>query len=235
MPDASAGNAFELRGVEKQYGALRPLRVRDLRIAVKSRAALLGFDAPAAETFVNLITGAALPDRGEVVSFGQATSAIADGDAWLAFVERFGFVSDRAALLDAMTVAQNLALPFDLDVDPVPASVMTRVGTLAAEVDLDASRLGAAAGDADSLQRAKARLARALALDPAALVLEHPTATLEPGDANAYAALVHRISEQRGLTVVALTLDETFAKALGGRRLAWQPATGEFRERKTWF
>ena len=47
---------------------------------------LIGFDRPAAEVFVNLITGASLPDTGEVESLGRPTRAIADSDEWLAFV-----------------------------------------------------------------------------------------------------------------------------------------------------
>ena len=103
-----------LTDVEKQYGGLRPLRVRDLRVPAGRITMLLGFDRPAAEVFVNLITGASLPDKGEVASLGRPTSAIADSDEWLAFVERFGIVSDRIVLLEAMTVAQNLAISFDL-------------------------------------------------------------------------------------------------------------------------
>ena len=46
------------QNVEKQYGGLRPLRVRDLRMPAGRITMLIGFDRPAAEVFVNLITGA---------------------------------------------------------------------------------------------------------------------------------------------------------------------------------
>ena len=95
MPDP-----LVLTNVEKQYGGLRPLRVRDLRVPAGRITMLIGFDRPAAEVFVNLITGASLPDKGEVASLGRPTSAIADSDEWLAFVERFGIVSDRIVLLE---------------------------------------------------------------------------------------------------------------------------------------
>ena len=65
MPDS-----LVLTDVEKQYGGLRPLRVRDLRVPAGRATMLLGFDRPAAEVFVNLITGASLPDTGEVASLG---------------------------------------------------------------------------------------------------------------------------------------------------------------------
>jgi ABC-type polar amino acid transport system ATPase subunit len=235
MPDATTAAAVQFRDVEKQYGALRPLRIHDLRIDAGSRAALVGFDLAAAEAFVNLATGAVLPERGEVVCLGQSSAAIADSDAWLAFVERIGIVSSRIVLLEGMAIAQNLALPFDLEIDPIPANVVPRVRALAAETDIGESMFMIAAGEADANTRARLLLARALALDPEILLLEHPTAALKPEDVKAYAASLQKISDRRKLTMVALTVDEKFAKALGGRLLNWQPATGEFKERRGWF
>ena len=58
--------------------------------------------------------------RGEVRVFGRPTSAIADSADWLATVDRFGIVSERAVLLEALTVVQNLAMPFTLEIEPPP-------------------------------------------------------------------------------------------------------------------
>ena len=69
------------------------------------------------------------------------------------------------------------------------------------------------------LVRSKIYLARALAFDPAILVLEHPTASLSVGDAKAFAAIVSAVAARRGLTTVGLLMDEKFAKATGGRLL----------------
>ena len=79
-----------------------------------------GFDQPSAEVFVNLATGATLPDAGDVSVFGRPTTAIDDSADWLATVDRFGIVSERAVLLDALTVIQNLAMPFTLEIEPPP-------------------------------------------------------------------------------------------------------------------
>jgi ABC-type transporter Mla maintaining outer membrane lipid asymmetry ATPase subunit MlaF len=233
MPDAA--HALELRDVEKAYGALRPLRIRDLQIQSGTRSTLIGLDLPAAETFVNLITGAVLPDKGEVLTLGQRTSAIVDSDVWLRFVEQFGFVSDRIALLDAMTVAQNLAIPFSLEIDPISPDVLSRVHALAAEVGIAPSSLNGLTGEASTSLRAKVRLARALALDPRVLVLEHPTASLALDEAKPYAATLGEIWDRRKMTLVAISMDEMFGRALGGRLLVLQPATGEFKERRRWF
>ncbi len=234
MPDAPP--ALEFQSVEKHYGGLRPLRVRALAIPYRSRASLIGFDQPAAEVFVNLATGAALPDAGEVRALGMATASIAEGDAWLRFVERFGFVSARVVLLESMTIEQNLALPFGLELEPVPADVVPRVRGLADEAAIPREALGVAAARADPLLRARVTLARALALGPEMLLVEHPTAGLSSGDSRRYAALLREIVERRALTAAALTVDERFAEAFGGRLLTWQPATGELRERRRrWF
>lgn len=217
--------------VEKQYGGLRPLRVRDLRVAGGRVTMLIGLDRPAAEVFVNLVTGATLPDKGEVHSLGRPTSAILNSDDWLLFVERFGIVSDRIVLLDAMTVAQNLAISFDLNLEPVPPSIMARVVALAAEVGIDMDALETRVADGPPLLRAQVHLARALAFDPAVLLLEHPTANLSADDAKLYASIVKAAAERRNLTTMGLLMDEKFAKATGGRLMFWQPATGEMRER----
>jgi ABC-type transporter Mla maintaining outer membrane lipid asymmetry ATPase subunit MlaF len=140
-------------------------------------------------------------------------------------------VSDRIVLLEGMTVAQNLAISFDLNLEPVPPEIMTRVVTLSAEAGIEASALDTRVADAGPLLRSQIFLARALAFDPLMLVLEHPTANLSPDGAHAFAQIVARVSARRGLTTIGLLMDETFAKAIGGRLLRWQPATGELRER----
>jgi ABC-type transporter Mla maintaining outer membrane lipid asymmetry ATPase subunit MlaF len=228
MPNKDVGpDPIVVKDVEKQYGALRPLRVRDLRVPAGRVTVLIGFDRPAAEIFVNLITGSTLPDKGEVISLTRPTQDIVNSDEWLSFVEHFGIVSDRIVLLEAMTVAQNLAISFDLELDPIPADVAVRVSMLAAEAGIDAASLTARVGEATPLLRSRIYLARALAVDPAVLVLEHPTAQLAQQEATEYAALVRRIAETRHLTTLALVMDEKFATATGGRLLVWQPATGE--------
>src|SRR5688572_10247347 len=101
MPE-SAGPIVHVRGVTKDYRALRPLRVRTLEIRRGQSLALLGFDAPMAEVLVNLITGGSLPDTGEVLVFGQPTNRITERGAWLEMLDHFGLISDRAVLLEQL-------------------------------------------------------------------------------------------------------------------------------------
>src|SRR5688572_19220869 len=121
---------LEFDRVVKDYRGLRPLRVRHLAVAIGERVALAGLEVPAAETFINLATGAGLPDEGEVRVMGRATSAITEADLWLASLDAFGIVSNRAVLLEAATVAQNIAMSFSLAIEPIPPEIRAKVDTL---------------------------------------------------------------------------------------------------------
>jgi ABC-type sugar transport system ATPase subunit len=107
-----------VRGLRKNYGGLRPLRLSALSVMPGERVALVGLDAPAAEVLVNLLTGTTLPDQGDVHVLGRATSAIADADDWLSTLDRIGMVSARAVLAGELTVAQSIAMAFTLSLDP---------------------------------------------------------------------------------------------------------------------
>ncbi len=225
---------IDLRGVSKDYRGLRPLRIDALIVLPGERVALVGFDAAAAEIFVNLVTGATLPDRGDVRAFGRLTRDIEDGDRWLAFVDRFGMVSARAVLLDQLTVAQNIAMPFTLDLDVVPAEIASRVGELAREAGLDPRQLERRLADVPPGVRARASLARALALDPDMLLLEHPTALLDVADQASFASDLVALVRGRSLATLTLTADQAFAAAVAERVLIHDASTGGLAERGAW-
>jgi ABC-type sulfate/molybdate transport systems ATPase subunit len=227
---------FELSGISKGYGGLRPLRVASLAIGSSERVALVGLDRPAAETLVSLATGASLPDTGEVRAFGRSTAAIADGTEWLATVDRFGLVTERAVLLDALSVVQNLAIPFSLDIEPPDAPVRERAVALARETALDPAAWDRRVGELDPASRLRVRLGRALALDPGVLLLEHPTVAVDRSAVGALGRDVRRIAERRGIALLVLTADEEFAAAAADRVLRLDPATGRLAEtRRGWW
>lgn len=230
----SAAPAFVLQSVVKAYGAPHPLRVSRLAFAVGQRAVLSGLDALGAEMFVHVLTGAALPDAGTVEVFGQRTDAIATDTAWLASLDRFGLVSNRAVLLDQSTIAQNLALPMTLSIDPMPDDVRATVEQMARDVDLAVDRLDQLAGTMTPSERMRAHLARALATTPDVLLLEHPTLTLG-GDAAAFGETLQRLSAHRPMGWLALSDDETFARATGAERWRVNTATGDVRADGAWW
>lgn len=217
---------LEFAGVVKGYHGLRPLRVANLAVALNERVSLAGLDVPAAEVFINLATGAGLPDEGEVRVLGQPTSAITEADMWLSSLDTFGIVSHRAVLLEAMTVAENIAMSFSLSIDPIPADIRAKVDALAAATGITPEELEQPAAAVSGAAKIRVHLARALALDPSVLVLEHPTLHVEPGDVPALAASIAHATAGRSLAVLALSDDKELAKGLGGRRLQLKLATG---------
>ncbi len=220
---------IELSGIRKQYGGLRPLRLNALRLADGERVTLRGLDAPAAEMFCLLVTGAALPDEGRIVVAGRETRDVATDTEWLHSLDVFGMVTPRAVLIDTLTVEANLALPLTLSIDPMPEEVRRAVAALADEVGLGRERLSAAVQSLTPADRVRLHLARALALSPRVLILEHITAALAPDEAGAFGRTLATIGDDRGLAWIALTEDDRLVQALGGAALRLDPATGDVR------
>lgn len=223
---------LEVAGVRKQYQGLRPLRMTALSIQPGERVALSGLDAGAAEVFVNLVTGASIPDAGQVIVCGRATASISDGDAWLMWLDQFGIVSPRAVLLDAATLLQNLAMPITLDIEPVQPDVAARVVRLAGDVGIPEALLDRPIAALDAAVRARAHLVRAIALDPSLLIMEHPTVGFAPGEGKAFGETVARVAAGRSLTTLIISEDVAFAEAAATRRLALNGASGELKPKR---
>jgi predicted ABC-type transport system involved in lysophospholipase L1 biosynthesis ATPase subunit len=224
----------ELRGVVKEYRALRPLRIEELTVGEGDIVSLDGLDAGAAEMLVTLVTGASLPDRGEVRLFGRSTATIDDSDAWLRLLDGVGMISRRVVLLDQYTVRQNVAMSFTLDLEPVPADVLARVDTLAEEAGIGRADLDALAGRVTPDVRMRVRLARALALGPQLLLGEHPTADMAPPAAGPFAADLLQVARARRTGLLVITADDRLARGLGGTRLTLEPSTGRWRSGGLW-
>ena len=218
----------------KNYQALRPLRLQFLELQPASVVSLMGLDAQAAEMLVGLLTGAVLPDEGEVRLFGKSTRDVTESDAWLQMLDGVGIVTDRAVLIAQFTIEQNLAMPFTLQIDPPAAETRMRVKELALAVGLGETPLEARVAETTPLAVARVRLARALALNPTVLLAEHPSASLPREDVRLYAADLARVARERKLAVLAITGDEVFARALGGMVLTHDAATGALRKHGLW-
>ena len=224
----------ELRGVTKDYRGLRPLRIQQLELHAGQSLALLGFDLAMAEVLVNLITGAHLPDTGEVRVFGRATSGIENTRDWVTALDQFGLVSERAVLLDELTAEQNVAMPLSLEITDMSDTLRARVRRLADEVSLSTGELNTPTGNLPPAERLRIRLARALALDPKVLLAEHPNAAIPAEAAPAFAADFARVVKRRRLGSIVLTADRTFASAIADEVLTLEPATGALKAGLGW-
>lgn len=230
-------SALMFTGVVKAYGGLRPLRISNLEVAEGEAVSLSGLDVQAAEVFINLATGAALPDQGEVAVLGQPTSAITEGDSWLASLDRFGIVSHRAVLLEPMTALQNIAMSFTLSIDPVPPDTVAKVNALARDLDISKVDLEKPVAAMSGAGKVRVHLARALAAAPPLMLLEHPTINVDRGDVEVLAVSIAKGVKAGNASLLAITDDEVLARGLKGRRLKLNAATGALAEEKKrwWF
>jgi ABC-type polar amino acid transport system ATPase subunit len=117
-------------------------------------------------------------------------------------------------------------MPFTLDVDPMSPEVRERAVSLAEEVGLPEATRDRPVGELDAGGRFRVRLGRALALDPAIVVFEHPTAELSGHDLAAVAARCLDIAVARKTATITLTADRDYGERVASRVLALQPATG---------
>lgn len=223
---------LEMSSVSKAYGALRPLRIQRLAVAPAEQVAMSGLDQPAAEVFISLVTGASLPDSGDIRVFGRSTADITGSEEWLATLDQFGIVSDRAALLESLTVIQNLAVPFSLDIEPPSEEVRLQAAALAHEVGIAEPAFDRPVAELDGAGRVRLRLGRALAMNPRLLLIEHPTVGVAPADAPRLGRELRSVATRRGTAAVVITADRDFASAVAVRRLALEPATGRLRTQR---
>ena len=225
---------LQLTDVTKDYRALRPLRIRQLEVRAGEAVALLGVDAALSEVLINLITGAQLPDAGEVRVCGRPTSATTGVDDWITELDRFGLISERAVLVEQFTTEQNLAMPLSLEVEDLKPSIRDEVRALAFEVGLSDEELNAPTAALPASAQLRLRLGRALALRPRVLLAEHPNARLSGAELPRFAADLARITTRRGLASLITTVDATFASALTDRVLRLEPASGRLRPVSGW-
>jgi len=231
--DSPTAAAVEITSVSKQYGALRPLRIEQLTVGRSDRIALVGLDQPAAEVFVNLVTGASLPDAGVISLFGRSTLDIVDSSDWLSTLDRFGIVSDRAPLIDALSVAQNLSMPFTLEIEPPPPDIREQATRLAGEAGLGPEMWDRRVGELNAVERVRIRIARALALNPSILLFEHTSATLPRPSVSPFGREILAIVEKRQAAAIAITMDPEFATAVASKTLTLDAASGRIAEARS--
>ena len=103
------------------------------------------------------------------------------------------------------------------------------MAALADEVGLGRERLSSSVHSLSAADRVRVHLARALAVSPQILILEHVTAPLVAEEASHLGQSLATIADDRGLAWIALTEDDAFVSALGGTVLALEPGTGDLK------
>lgn len=197
----------ECRGVWKSYGHEPVLRDVSFRAEVGRNLCILGASGGGKTTLLKILFGAHRPDRGEVILDGDDIARMPERD--LDRVRRkFGVMFQGGALLNSLTVAENVALPLqqhtDLDADTIATMVKIKLHQLDLSDAIDKLPADLSGG---MLKRAS--VARALAMDPKILFYDEPESGLDPIATSRVDQLVNRLRDTMGITniVVTHTLD----------------------------
>lgn len=173
--------------------------------------ALLGENGAGKTTLLSVLAGLVAADAGSIRIDGAEVQPRSPRQAWQ---QGIGMVHQHFALVDRMTVLENLALGHPgsglrLDLARVRREATALASGVGLDVDLDApvERLGVG-------ERQRAEILKVLLRDPGVLVLDEPTAVLAPGEVEGLLALLRRLAgEGRAVVLVAHKLDEVLAVA----------------------
>jgi phospholipid/cholesterol/gamma-HCH transport system ATP-binding protein len=151
------------------------------------------------------LTGLHRPNKGEVLVDGKPIAAIGDTER----ASLMGVLFQHGALFSSLSVAQNVMLPMREHTD-LPPDQQERI----AAMKLELAGLSGDSGikfpsELSGGMVKRAAFARALALDPRILFLDEPTSDLDPLTASGIDALIQRLNQSLGITVVIVTHDLT--------------------------
>jgi ABC-2 type transport system ATP-binding protein len=193
-----AGPVVDARGVVRSFGETRAVDGFDLQVAAASVTVLLGPNGAGKTTVVRLLTGALAPDAGEIRVFGIEPA----GPDGAEVRRRCGVVPARPALYERLSGFDNLRYAGELF--GVAGDVLFDRIRQAAQRFGIADALDQRVGGYSTGMRARLALARAVLHEPDLLLLDEPTAGLDPESARAVLGLIDEVAE-RGNAVVMCT------------------------------
>ena len=210
---APGAAGVRLEHVSKAFGALRVLDDVSLELPAGEATVVLGRSGTGKSVLLKHIVGLLHPDAGHVFLGDQDITALTP--AALALARRqIGFLFQNAALFDSITVGDNVAFPLRRHTRLPEAEIRARVEEKLAAVGLaDAvARMPAALSGG---MRKRAGLARAMALDPSVLLVDEPSAGLDPVTSEEIDDLLVRVKRERGTTLVVVTHNIPSARRIG--------------------
>jgi putative ABC transport system ATP-binding protein len=197
-----------LEGVSKSFegGRIGALDDVSLRIEPGEFVALTGSSGSGKSTLLNLIGALDRPDKGSIAVGGERLEALADANAYRA--ETVGFVFQFHNLIATLNAAENVQLPM-FGRRP-PHERAERARELLEEVGLG-GRVRSYPSTLSGGERQRVAIARALANDPRLLLADEPTGALDSANGDQIVALLQRLRDQRGMTILLVTNDASIA------------------------
>ncbi|THF63503.1 ABC transporter ATP-binding protein [Pseudothauera rhizosphaerae] len=212
----SAAPVIELTGVVTRFGDNLVHDGIDMAIAPGEVVALVGGSGSGKTTLLRHIIGLTRPAAGEVRLFGESLLSASAG-AVRALQRRFGMLFQQGALFSAFNVAENIGFPLRESGVASEAEIRDLVALKLAMVELEPAHALLMPAELSGGMIKRVALARALALEPELLLLDEPTAGLDPDRSAAFVALIRSLQRRLGLTVVLVTHDVDTLAALATR------------------
>lgn len=205
--------AVRLDRVTKMFGTRRVLEDVSLDVPAGCGFVILGRSGTGKSVTLRHIVGLVRPDGGRVFVDGDEISAL-EGPELSRVRRKIGFLFQNAALFDSISVGENVAFPLRRHTRLRESEIRDRVRQKLSAVGLEheAAKMPAALSGG---MRKRAGLARALALDPPILLVDEPSAGLDPITADEIDDLLLDLKRHGGTTLIAVTHSIPSAKRLG--------------------
>ena len=214
------------KSVTDSTGTLDILRDIDFTLAPRETAAIVGASGSGKSTLLSIIAGLDTPTRGTVRLDGEDLFKI-DEDARAAVrARKVGFVFQSFQLLGNLTALENVMLPLELagrkDSRKAAAAMLARVGL--------SERLGHYPRVLSGGEQQRVALARAFVVQPAVLLADEPTGSLDFATGETVMELMFDLNREQGTTLVLVTHDTGIARRCQHRitieagRIAADPA-----------
>ena len=195
------------KSVTDSSGTLDILRDIDFTVAARQTVAIVGASGSGKSTLLSLIAGLDTPTRGTVRLAGQDLFAL-DEDARAALRARsMGFVFQSFQLLANLSALENVMLPLELAGQPqarrLAADMLARVGLQ--------DRLAHQPRVLSGGEQQRVALARAFVVQPAVLLADEPTGSLDFATGEKVMELMFDLNRELGTTLVLVTHDRGIA------------------------
>jgi phospholipid/cholesterol/gamma-HCH transport system ATP-binding protein len=208
--------AIEVQDVHKSFGTQKVLNGISLAVQRGETLAVLGRSGTGKSVLLRLIIGLETPDSGSILIHGQDIAGLAI-DRMGEIRKKMGFLFQHAALYDSLTVEENVAFPLLHHKKEMSKSDRAaRVKALLAEVGMEAASAKMPSDISGGMQK-RVGLARAMALEPDILLLDEPTAGLDPISSGEIDDLVLKLQHEHQVAFIVVTHDLHSAKTIASR------------------